>query len=83
MTERIYLIGYMGSGKSTIGRRLAKTLGYQFVDMDLCIEERYRKKISDLFAEGGEASFRTKERFILVELAGDENVVISTGGGTP
>lgn len=81
--ERVYLIGYMGCGKTTIGKRLAKSLGWDVIDMDSRIESRYRKTIPDIFASEGEDSFRKKERFILEELSSLENVVVSTGGGAP
>lgn len=81
--ERVYLIGYMGCGKTTIGKRLAKNLGWDVIDMDSRIENRYRKTIPDIFASEGEESFRKKERFILEELSALENVVVSTGGGAP
>jgi shikimate kinase len=81
--QNVFLIGYMGAGKTTIGGRLAKRLGKQFVDTDRFIENRYRKKISELFAEKGEASFREIERSVLQEVAQFENTVVSTGGGAP
>ena len=81
--ERVYLIGYMGCGKTTIGKRLAKSLGWDVIDMDSRIESRYSKTIPDIFASEGEESFRKKERFILEELSALENVVVSTGGGAP
>ena len=81
--ERVYLIGYMGCGKTTIGKRLAKSLGWDVIDMDSRIESRYRKTIPDIFASEGEESFRKKERFILEDLSALENVVVSTGGGAP
>lgn len=81
--ERVYLIGYMGCGKTTIGKRLAKSIGWDVIDMDSRIESRYRKTIPDIFASEGEESFRKKERFILEELSSLENVVVSTGGGAP
>jgi shikimate kinase len=59
---RIYLTGYMGSGKSTLGRKLARHAGLQFVDMDHYIEERNCKSVPRIFAEEGEAEFRKKER---------------------
>ena len=80
---RIFLIGYMGSGKSTLGRRLAKHLNVQFVDMDHYIEERNYKTIPQIFAEEGEAEFRKKERKALEELAEFTDIVIATGGGAP
>lgn len=80
---RIYLIGYMGSGKSTLGRRLAMHLGVQFVDMDHYIEERNCKTIPQIFEEDGEAEFRKKERKALEELSEFTDIVIATGGGAP
>jgi len=80
---RVYLIGYMGSGKSTLGRRLAKHLGVQFVDMDHYIEERNCKTIPQIFEEEGEAEFRKKERKALEELSEFTDIVIATGGGAP
>ncbi|HKI87786.1 MAG TPA: shikimate kinase [Draconibacterium sp.] len=80
---RIYLIGYMGCGKSTLGRRLSKHAGLQFIDMDNYIEERNYKTIPQIFAEEGEAEFRKKERKALEELAEFTDIVIATGGGAP
>lgn len=80
---RIYLIGYMGCGKSTLGRRLAKHMDLQFVDMDHYIEERNYKTIPQIFAEDGEAEFRKKERKALEELSEFTDIVIATGGGAP
>ena len=81
--RKFFLIGYMGSGKTTVGKQLAKKLNLQFVDIDLFIENRYRKSISALFEEKGEACFREIERKTLHEIIDFENVVISTGGGLP
>lgn len=80
---RIILIGYMGAGKTTIGRQLAMVLGLQFYDLDWYIEMRYHKKVSEIFAEQGEEHFRDLERRMLHELAEFEDVVVSCGGGTP
>lgn len=80
---RIYLIGYMGCGKSTLGRRLSKYLSLQFVDMDHYIEERNYKTIPQIFAEDGEAEFRKTERKALEELSEFTDIVIATGGGAP
>lgn len=80
---RIVLIGYMGAGKTTIGKMLAQTLGCSFYDLDWYIEERYRKTVPQIFAEQGEAGFRETERKMLHEVADFEDVVISCGGGTP
>ena len=80
---RIFLTGYMGSGKTTLGRALAADLNVQFIDLDHYIEQRYRKTIAQLFAENGEDGFRTIERRMLHEVGEFEDVIISTGGGTP
>ncbi len=80
---RIFLIGYMGSGKSTLGKRLAEHLNLQFVDMDHYIEERNYKTIPRIFEEEGEAEFRKKERKALEELSEFTEIVIATGGGAP
>lgn len=80
---RIFLTGYMGSGKTTLGRALAAAIGIPFIDLDHYIEQRYRKTISQLFAERGEEGFREIERKILHEVGEFEDVIISTGGGTP
>lgn len=81
--KRIYLIGYMGAGKTTIGKALEKRTGLSFIDLDYYIEGRYRKTVSQLFAEKGEEAFREIERRMLHEVSMFEDVVISTGGGTP
>jgi shikimate kinase len=81
--RRIILIGYMGSGKTTVGKALAKELGLPFYDLDWYIESRMRKKVSQIFAERGEEGFRQIERNMLHEVAEFEDVVVSCGGGTP
>ena len=73
----------MGSGKTTVGRALAKELDMPFYDLDWYIESRMRKKVSQIFAEQGEEGFRRIERNMLHEVAEFEDVVISCGGGTP
>lgn len=80
---RIFLIGFMAAGKTTLGRALAHKLGLQFIDLDLYIESRYHMSVSQLFAERGEDAFRRIERNLLHEVAEIENAVIATGGGTP
>ena len=81
--KRIILIGYMGAGKTTIGRALAKELGLDFYDLDWYIENRRRKKIPQIFEELGEEGFRKIEHNMLHEVAEFEDVIISFGGGTP
>ena len=81
--RRIVLIGYMGSGKTTVGKALSKDVGLPFYDLDWYIESRMRKKVSQIFAELGEEGFRRIERNMLHEVAEFEDVVISCGGGTP
>jgi shikimate kinase len=81
--KRIILIGYMGSGKTTVGRQLALALGISFYDLDWYIEMRYRRTVAQIFAEKGEEGFREIERNMLHEAAEFEDVVLSCGGGTP
>lgn len=83
MQSRIFLIGFMGSGKSTLGSQLARKIGFEHVDMDHLIEETARMTIPGIFSEHGETVFRKWERDILLELCRREKVVISTGGGAP
>lgn len=80
---RIFLTGYMGAGKTTLGKAFARKLNIPFVDLDWYMEERFHKTVSELFAERGEAGFRELERAMLHEVGAFEDVVISTGGGAP
>lgn len=73
----------MGAGKTTVGRALSKRTGLSFIDLDYYIEGRYRKTVSQIFAEKGEEGFRKIERNLLHEVAAFEDVLVSTGGGTP
>lgn len=81
--KRIFLIGYMGAGKTTVGKELSRRLGLSFIDLDHSIEGRYHKTVGQLFAEKGEEAFRDIERRMLREVSTFENVLISTGGGAP
>ena len=81
--RRIILIGYMGAGKTTVGKALSKEMGIPFYDLDWYIESRMRKTVSQLFAERGEEGFRKIEHNMLHEVAEFENVILSCGGGTP
>ncbi len=80
---RIFLTGYMGCGKSTIGRKVAALMGINFIDLDKYIEERNFKSVPDIFAQEGENAFRLKERQALQEVAQFEDIVVGTGGGAP
>ena len=81
--RRIILVGYMGSGKTTVGKALSKETGMMFYDLDWYIESRMRKSVSQIFAERGEEGFRKIEYNMLHEVAEFEDVIISCGGGTP
>jgi shikimate kinase len=81
--KRIFLIGYMGAGKTTVGKVLSRQMGLSFIDLDNYIEVRFHKTISRIFQEKGEEGFREMERKMLHEVAMFENVLISTGGGIP
>jgi shikimate kinase len=80
--DRIYLTGFMGSGKSTIGPILANTLGYEFADVDRVVEKSEGRTVSEIFREMGEAYFRGKELQSLLALSVRPRTVISLGGGT-
>ncbi|MDE6238496.1 MAG: shikimate kinase [Muribaculaceae bacterium] len=81
----IFLIGYMASGKTTLGRALAASTGMRFVDLDEFIEVEAGKSINDIFAEDGESGFRRLESLILRKLTAtdDDNIIVACGGGTP
>lgn len=81
--ERIFLVGYMGSGKSTLGIRLARRMNYVFLDTDQVFEEKYNTTIYDYFINHGEQKFRQLEHNILKDTFSMCGVIISTGGGTP
>jgi len=80
---RIIIIGYMGAGKTTVGKALSKELNIPFYDLDWYIESRLRKTVPQIFAERGEEGFRKVENNLLHEVAEFEDVIISCGGGTP
>ncbi|MDP6905292.1 MAG: shikimate kinase [Verrucomicrobiota bacterium] len=79
--HNLALVGFMGSGKSTVGRLVAQDLDFQFVDTDALIEEKAGIPISEIFATEGEEAFRQLERETILELAKEEKRVIATGGG--
>lgn len=79
----IALIGFMGTGKSSVGRLVADALSFDFLDTDDLIQTRTGRSISDIFAQDGEPAFRALEHQAVQDLAGRENAVIATGGGLP
>jgi shikimate kinase len=82
LKDRIYLTGFMGCGKSTIGPILANTLGYDFVDVDRRIEQLEGRSINEIFTDKGEKYFRDLERTVLMKVSALPRTVISLGGGT-
>ncbi|MBQ7941676.1 MAG: shikimate kinase [Muribaculaceae bacterium] len=79
----VFLIGYMGSGKSTMGRSLSAYMNKELIDLDHYIEARYHQSVKDIFSERGEEAFRIIEKNMLHEVGEFENTIIACGGGTP
>ena len=80
---KVFLIGFMGSGKTTIGKKLASYLKYEFIDLDKLIEAKAGMRIADYFAAHGEDDFRKMERDVLQNTHYPDHVVVATGGGAP
>lgn len=80
---RLYLIGYMGCGKSTIGRKIARFAHLRFVDTDSLVEQREAATVADVITYQGEEYFRCVEQAVLESTAKEDNLVVSTGGGLP
>jgi shikimate kinase len=80
--DKLYLVGFMGAGKTTVARSVARRLGWRFDDIDERIEARERRAVSTIFAQNGETYFRQLERQMLYQLLPERNVVVATGGGT-
>jgi len=80
---KIFFVGFMGSGKTTIGSRLAQYIGFEFVDTDRFIEMRQGMTVTEIFAQHGETAFREMERNVLSDLKKFDYAVVSTGGGLP
>ena len=81
-TDKIYLVGFMGAGKSTVARALQSRLGWRCEDIDELIAARERRSIAEIFARRGEAYFRALERTVLRDLLAERHVIVATGGGT-
>jgi shikimate kinase len=79
----VYIIGFMGSGKSTAGKKLAAALGWEFIDLDRKIEAAAGKSINEIFLKDGEDKFRSLETEVLRSLQTHVKTIVSTGGGTP
>lgn len=80
--DKVYLVGFMGAGKTTVARALARRLDWQTLDVDERIEQRERQTVADLFARQGEPYFRSVERAVLLEQVDTRHLVVATGGGT-
>jgi shikimate kinase len=80
--DKVYLVGFMGAGKTTVARAVGRRLGWRVEDIDERIEARERRTVAAIFSQHGEPHFRQLERQALVELLPERNVVVATGGGT-
>ena len=80
--SRLILTGFMGAGKSTVGAILARDMGWKFIDLDDVIEANSRRTVAEIFRDYGEAEFRERERQAVLQLSGEEKIVLALGGGT-
>nr|WP_319400508.1 shikimate kinase [uncultured Carboxylicivirga sp.] len=81
--KRVFLVGFMGSGKSTLGRRLKHEMDWDFLDLDDVFEDKYQTTIKEYFTKHGEDAFRIAEKECLRDVIHSDKVIIATGGGTP
>jgi shikimate kinase len=81
-TDKLYLVGFMGAGKTTVARALGARLGWRIEDIDLRIEAAERRTVATIFAQSGESYFRQAERQVLSNLLPIREIVVATGGGT-
>jgi shikimate kinase len=80
--DKLYLVGFMGAGKTSVARALGRRMGWRFEDIDHCIEAREHRRVAEIFARQGESYFRGVERAVLQDLLSQRHAVIATGGGT-
>jgi shikimate kinase len=80
--DKLYLVGFMGAGKTSVARALGRRIGWHVEDIDHRIEGREHRRVSDIFAREGEPYFRTVERSVLMELLPQRHLIVATGGGT-
>jgi shikimate kinase len=80
--DKLYLVGFMGAGKTSVGRALGRRMGWRFDDIDHQIEAREHQRVAEIFARQGESYFRSVERAVLLDLLPQRHAVVATGGGT-
>ena len=80
--DKLYLVGFMGAGKSTVARAMGRATGWRVEDIDERIEARERRSVATIFSQSGEAYFRQQERQVLSDLLPQRQIVVATGGGT-